>query len=150
MTKARDGQGRLLPDAERMTGLGTFLRRSSLDELPELINILRGEMSVIGPRPLLMSYLDRYSSKQMRRHNVKPGLTGWAQVNGRNSLGWQTRLDMDSWYADHLSLSLDLKILLMTFWKVLIREGISHPGHVTMEEFRGNVSNGVSQESWTE
>lgn len=138
MTDARDSHGQLLPDEERMTAFGSFLRRSSLDELPELINILRGEMSLIGPRPLLMSYLTRYSPEQMRRHEVRPGLTGWAQINGRNAVDWQKRLSLDTWYVDQLSFSLDLKILVRTIWTVLKRDGINQPGHVTMEEFMGN------------
>jgi sugar transferase EpsL len=135
MTEARDSQGVLLPDAERMPPFGRFLRSTSLDELPELINVARGEMSLVGPRPLLMQYLGRYTPKQMRRHDVRPGITGWAQVNGRNALTWEQKFDLDVWYVDHLSLGLDLKILALTFWKALKREGISQPGQATAEEF---------------
>ncbi len=147
MTIARDSSGRLLSDANRMTRLGAFLRRTSLDELPEVFNILRGEMSLVGPRPLLLKYLELYSPEQMRRHEVRPGLTGWAQINGRNALNWETRLKMDTWYVDHLSLGLDLRILLLTLWKVLLREGISQPGQATTEEFKGNALNSASTES---
>jgi sugar transferase EpsL len=135
MTEARDSQGVLLPDAERMPPFGRFLRSTSLDELPELINVARGEMSLVGPRPLLMQYLGRYTPKQMQRHDVRPGITGWAQVNGRNALTWEQKFDLDVWYVDHLSLGLDLKILALTFWKTLKREGISQPGQATVEEF---------------
>lgn len=138
MTDARDAQGNLLPDAERLTPLGRFLRATSLDEWPELFNVLRGEMSLVGPRPLLMQYLERYSPEQARRHHVLPGITGWAQINGRNALTWQDKFRLDVWYVDHWSLGLDLKILLLTPWKVLRREGISQPGHATAEEFLGN------------
>ena len=138
MTDAHDEQGRLLPDAERMTLLGRFLRAASLDELPELFNVLLGEMSLVGPRPLFKHYLERYSPEQARRHQVLPGLTGWAQVNGRNALSWEEKFRYDVWYVDHWSFGLDLKILLLTLWKVLRREGISQPGHATAEEFMGN------------
>jgi lipopolysaccharide/colanic/teichoic acid biosynthesis glycosyltransferase len=138
MTEARDAQGKLLPDAERLTRLGRFLRASSLDELPELFNVLRGEMSLVGPRPLLMQYLGRYSPEQARRHAVLPGITGWAQVNGRNALTWQDKFRLDVWYVDNWSFWLDLRILGMTLWKVIKREGISQPGHATAEEFMGN------------
>ncbi len=138
MTDARDAQGNLLPDAERLTTLGRLLRSLSLDELPELLNVLRGEMSLVGPRPLLMQYLERYTPEQARRHQVLPGITGWAQVNGRNALTWEDRFRLDVWYVDHWSLWLDVKILLITFWKVLTREGISQPGHATAEEFMGS------------
>jgi sugar transferase EpsL len=137
MTDARDSRGQPLPDAQRLTPFGRFLRSSSLDELPELLNVLRGDMSLVGPRPLLMQYLERYSPEQARRHEVKPGITGWAQVNGRNALTWERRFELDVWYVDHQSVSLDLKILALTAWKWLKREGISHPGQATMEEFRG-------------
>ncbi len=140
MTDARDEQGHLLPDSERLTPFGRFLRSTSLDELPELWNVLKGEMSLVGPRPLLMRYLDRYTPEQMRRHDVKPGITGWAQVNGRNALTWEKKFELDVWYVDHLSLGLDLKILALTFWKTLKREGISQPGQATMEEFMGSQS----------
>ena len=138
MTNAQAADGNLLPDAQRLTRLGRFLRASSLDELPELLNVLRGEMSLVGPRPLLMQYLERYSPEQARRHAVLPGITGWAQVNGRNALSWQDKFRLDVWYVDHWSFWLDLKILLMTFWKVFKREGISQPGHATAEEFMGD------------
>lgn len=138
MTDARDPEGRLLPDAERLTRFGRFLRSSSLDELPELVNVVKGEMSLVGPRPLLMEYLNRYSGEQGRRHEVRPGITGWAQVNGRNSVSWGERFAMDVWYVDHLSPGLDLKILGMTLGKVLKRDGISAGGHPTMPEFRGS------------
>jgi sugar transferase EpsL len=126
-----------LPEAERITKLGKFLRSASLDELPELINVVKGEMSLVGPRPLLMRYLNRYTPEQRRRHNVKPGITGWAQVNGRNALTWDEKFALDIWYVDHQSVALNLKIIAMTFWKIFKREGISHPGETTMNEFMG-------------
>jgi len=138
MTNRRDPHGNLLPDAERLTPLGHFLRTLSLDELPELFNILRGEMSFVGPRPLLMEYLDRYSAEQGRRHDMLPGLTGWAQVNGRNAITWQDKFKYDVWYVDNWSFWLDIRIILMTFWKVITREGISQEGQATTEFFRGN------------
>lgn len=138
MNNARDSAGNLLPDASRLTPLGRFLRTTSLDELPELIHVLRGEMSLVGPRPLLMQYLERYSPEQARRHDVLPGITGWAQINGRNALTWEDKFRLDVWYVDHWSLGLDIKILLLTLWKVLKREGISQPGHATAEEFMGS------------
>ncbi|WP_129677272.1 sugar transferase [Candidatus Chloroploca sp. Khr17] len=137
MTDACDAEGNLLPDAERLTPFGKFLRSSSLDELPELWNVLKGEMSLVGPRPLLMKYLPLYSAEQARRHEVQPGVTGWAQVNGRNALSWEAKFALDVWYVDHLSFWLDLKIIAMTFSKILKREGISQAGQATMEEFRG-------------
>ena len=137
MTDTHDANGQLLPDALRLTPLGRFLRSTSLDELPELLNVIRGEMSLVGPRPLLPEYLDRYSLEQMHRHDVKPGITGWAQVNGRNALDWNRKFELDLWYVDHRSLWLDLKILLMTAGQVLSCDGISRPGHATMPEFRG-------------
>lgn len=137
MTEARDGRSNLLPDAQRLTPLGRFLRSTSLDELPELWNVIRGEMSLVGPRPLLMEYLDRYTPEQARRHEVKPGITGWAQVNGRNALNWEDRFKLDVWYVDHASLLLDLKILFITIIKVLRREGITAGGHATMPAFQG-------------
>jgi lipopolysaccharide/colanic/teichoic acid biosynthesis glycosyltransferase len=142
MTEAEDEQGNLLSDTQRLTRLGRFLRASSLDELPELINILRGEMSLVGPRPLLMQYLERYDAEQARRHDVLPGLTGWAQINGRNALTWEDKFQLDVWYVDHWSLGLDIKILFLTVWKVLRREGISQPGHATAEEFMGSRPKG--------
>jgi lipopolysaccharide/colanic/teichoic acid biosynthesis glycosyltransferase len=137
MTDARDANGELLPDADRLTRLGRFLRSTSLDELPELINVIRGEMSLVGPRPLLAKYLERYSPRQMRRHSVKPGITGWAQIHGRNILGWDERFEFDLWYVDHWSFWLDLRILTKTVWQVVRREGIAKPGHATMPEFQG-------------
>lgn len=138
MSSARGADGQLLPDAQRLTAVGRFLRATSLDELPELFNVLAGEMSLVGPRPLLVAYLERYSSEQMRRHDVLPGLTGWAQINGRNALSWQDKFRLDVWYVDHWSFWLDLKIIFLTVWKVLKREGISQPGQATTEEFKGN------------
>jgi sugar transferase EpsL len=137
MTDQRDGLGRLLPDGERITRLGAFLRRSSLDELVQLWNVLCGDMSLVGPRPLLMQYLDRYTPEQARRHSVRPGITGWAQVNGRNDLSWEQKLALDVWYVDHWSLWLDLRILGVTVWKVLKGEGIAAEGSATMPEFTG-------------
>ena len=137
MTDERDGDGSLLPDGKRLTPFGAFLRRTSLDELPELFNVLKGEMSLVGPRPLLMQYLDLYTPAQMRRHEVKPGITGWAQINGRNAITWEKKFECDVWYVDHLSLWLDLKIIALTVWKILKREGINQPGQATAEEFKG-------------
>jgi sugar transferase EpsL len=134
-----NSEGQLLPDEERISRIGSFLRSTSLDELPELLNVLRGEMSLVGPRPLLMQYLDRYSTEQARRHEVRPGITGWAQVNGRNALSWEDKFKLDVWYVDHVSFWLDLKILWMTLWKVLKREGISAEQHATMPEFMGTM-----------
>jgi lipopolysaccharide/colanic/teichoic acid biosynthesis glycosyltransferase len=137
MMDIRDMDGRLLSDAERLTGLGRFLRSFSLDDLPNAINVLRGEMSVVGPRPLLMEYLDRYTAEQARRHDVLPGITGWAQVNGRNDLSWEDKFRLDVWYVDHWSLGLDIRILALTASKVLRREGITQPGFATAQEFLG-------------
>jgi len=137
MTDARDAQGALLPDAERLTPLGRFLRSTSLDELPELFNVLKGEMSLVGPRPLLMEYLPRYTPEQLRRHEVRPGITGWAQVNGRNALSWEEKFALDVWYVEHHSFWLDLKILWLTLVKTLRREGIAAEGHATMPKFMG-------------
>lgn len=137
MTDKRDPHGVLLPDVERLTRFGRFLRSSSLDELPELWNVLKGDMSLVGPRPLLPRYLDRYTPEQMRRHEVRPGLTGWAQVNGRNAVLWEERLKMDVWYIDNQSFLLDLKILWLTLWIVVSRRGISADGEATMTEFLG-------------
>ena len=139
MRDAVSPSGELLPDAQRLTRFGRILRSTSLDELPELINVLVGQMSLVGPRPLLPEYLDRYTSEQARRHEVKPGITGWAQVNGRNSLTWEERFRLDVWYVDNWSILLDLKILLMTIITVIRREGISSEGHATMAEFRGSA-----------
>jgi sugar transferase EpsL len=138
MHSAPAGSNVQLPDEVRLTRFGRWLRASSLDELPELWNVLKGDMSFVGPRPLLMEYLPLYSTEQMRRHSVRPGLTGWAQVNGRNNLSWAKRFEMDVWYVDHMSLSLDLKIMARTFTSVLGRRGISQPGHATAEKFRGS------------
>ena len=137
MTDGRDASGDLLPDERRLTRLGRFLRASSLDELPELLNVLAGDMSVVGPRPLLVQYLPRYSPRQARRHEVKPGITGWAQVNGRNAIGWEQKFELDVWYVDNHSLWLDMKIIGLTILGLLRREGISAPGCATMPEFMG-------------
>jgi lipopolysaccharide/colanic/teichoic acid biosynthesis glycosyltransferase len=137
MTQARDAKGRLLPDADRMTRFGRFLRRSSIDEFPELINVIRGEMSLVGPRPLLPQYLERYTPEQMRRHEVRPGITGWAQVNGRNALDWERKFELDVWYVDHQNLRLDVAILARTLGKLFSPDGISSSGHATMPEFLG-------------
>lgn len=139
MTDARDAAGRLLPDAQRLTPFGRWLRATSLDELPELFNVLRGEMSLVGPRPLLPQYLERYTPEQARRHEVRPGVTGWAQVHGRNALTWEEKFRLDVWYVDHQSLWLDLKVLCLTVWQVLRRHGISAPGEATMPEFTGSA-----------
>ena len=137
MTDVRDQTGKLLADEQRLTALGRFLRSTSLDELPQLWNVLKGDMSLVGPRPLPPKYLPRYTPHQMRRHEVKPGVTGWAQVNGRNSLSWEEKFELDVWYVDHWSFWLDLKIVALTLGRVLRRDGISHAGHVAMPEFRG-------------
>ena len=138
MTDARDASGALLPDAQRLTHFGRFLRASSLDELPELWNVLRGEMSLVGPRPLLMQYLPLYSPEQARRHEVRPGITGWAQVNGRNAISWADKFALDVWYVDNRSLFLDIRILWLTVRKVLVRDGISATGEATMPRFEGD------------
>jgi lipopolysaccharide/colanic/teichoic acid biosynthesis glycosyltransferase len=137
MTNAVGSDGRPLPDERRLGRVGAMLRELSLDELPELINVIRGDMSLVGPRPLLMQYLDRYTPQQARRHDVKPGITGWAQINGRNAISWDKRFALDVWYVDHHSLRLDAKILMITVKKVFAREGIAQPGHATMPEFTG-------------
>jgi sugar transferase EpsL len=137
MTDARGPDGALLSDAERLTPFGRWLRKSSLDELPELWNVVRGDMSLVGPRPLLMEYLPLYSPRHARRHEVRPGLTGWAQVNGRNALEWEARLDLDAWYVENRTFALDLRILALTVLTVLRRTGVSQAGHATMERFRG-------------
>jgi sugar transferase EpsL len=147
MTEARDATGQLLPDEQRLTRLGSWLRSTSLDELPELIDVLRGDMSLVGPRPLLPEYLPHYSTEQARRHEVRPGITGWAAVQGRNALSWERRLALDVWYVDNWSLGLDLKILLMTVVKVLKREGISAEGHATMPRFDDNAGRGTTAEA---
>lgn len=138
MTYDCDENRCLLPDKDRLTPLGRFLRSTSLDELPELFNVLKGDMSLVGPRPLLMQYLDRYTPEQMRRHNVKPGITGWAQINGRNALSWEEKFALDTWYVDNHSFRLDLKIILLTILKTLRREGVNQPGQATAEEFMGS------------
>lgn len=138
MSEARDAEGNLLPDEVRLTPFGKFLRASSLDELPELLNVLKGEMSLVGPRPLLLKYLERYSPEQMRRHEAVPGITGWAQVNGRNALTWEQKFRLDVWYVDHQSFWLDLQILALTFYKIIRRENINQPGQATAEEFTGS------------
>ena len=140
MKHAQEIDGRVLPDRDRLTGLGRWMRKWSLDELPELFNVLIGDMSLVGPRPLLVQYLDRYTPEQARRHEVKPGITGWAQVNGRNAITWEEKFALDVWYVDNRSFLLDLKILVLTAWKVLKREGISAEGEATMPEFMGTVS----------
>lgn len=139
MTGERGSDGALLPDARRLTDFGRFLRATSLDELPEIWNVFKGDMSFVGPRPLLVEYLPLYSAREARRHEVRPGITGWAQVNGRNALSWQEKFELDVWYVDHCSLALDLKILRMTARKVVVREGISAAGEVTMPRFTGSV-----------
>lgn len=138
MNDRKDASGNLLPDAQRLTKVGKFVRSTSLDEIPQLLNVIKGDMSLIGPRPLLVEYLPLYNEKQKRRHEVRPGITGWAQVNGRNAISWQQKFEYDVWYVDHISLSLDLKILLKTIRKVFIREGISSDRSATMEAFNGN------------
>ena len=138
MTDERDNEGNLLPDAVRLTKIGKFVRSTSIDELPQLINVLKGDMALIGPRPLLVKYLPLYSKEQARRHEVRPGITGWAQCNGRNAITWTKKFELDVWYVDHCSLLLDLKIIFLTIKKVLVREGISQEGNVTMEAFNGN------------
>jgi lipopolysaccharide/colanic/teichoic acid biosynthesis glycosyltransferase len=147
MRDATGRDGRPMPDGERLTPLGRWMRKWSLDELPELFNVLKGDMSLVGPRPLLIQYLDRYTPVQARRHEVKPGLTGWAQVNGRNAITWEEKFALDVWYVDNRSLWLDLKILAMTAWKVLRREGISAQGEATMPEFMGTVSTSGKSEN---
>lgn len=139
MSDARDDNGKLLPDQARMTGLGELMRKTSLDELPQLINVVRSELSFVGPRPLLMKYLERYNPEQARRHEVKPGITGWAQVNGRNAISWEEKFIFDVWYVDNRSFLLDLKILWLTMLKVMRTEGISGEGSITMNEFLGNT-----------
>lgn len=143
MNDARGADGKLLPDAERLTSLGKLMRKLSLDELPQLLNVVRGDMSLVGPRPLLMQYLSRYTTWQARRHEVRPGITGWAQVHGRNAISWEQKFEHDIWYVEHVSLATDLKILAMTFLKVLRPDGIEASGHATMPEFMG--SNGAGK-----
>jgi len=142
MTDSRGPDGQLLPDSERLTRFGRFLRGTSLDELPELWNVVKGDMSLVGPRPLLMDYLPLYTPEQARRHEVRPGITGWAQVNGRNALSWEEKFALDLWYVENRSIRLDLRILLLTIRKVFAREGISADGHATMERFTGSARSG--------
>lgn len=137
MNSASDEQGSLLSDEKRLTKLGKLLRRYSVDEIPQLWNVLKGEMSLVGPRPLLMQYINRYTTEQIRRHDVKPGITGWAQIQGRNAVSWEEKFELDVWYVDHVRWFLDVKILAMTLWKVAKSEGINQPGQATAEEFRG-------------
>lgn len=146
MKDAVDAQGNPLPDSERMTPFGDKLRNSSLDELPELWNVLKGEMSLVGPRPLLMQYLPLYSPEQARRHEVRPGVTGWAQINGRNAISWEEKFKLDVWYVDNRSFWLDIKILLLTVKKVFVKEGISADGHVTIAPFTGQVKQGKADD----
>lgn len=138
MTDKKDQKGNLLPDEERLTKIGLFVRKTSLDEIPQLINVVKGDMSLIGPRPLLEEYLPLYDQQQIRRHEVRPGITGWAQVNGRNAISWQQKFELDVWYVDNISLILDFKILLVTIFKVIKKEGISSNTYITMEKFEGN------------
>lgn len=138
MNDKRGNDGELLPDSERLTKIGSFVRKTSLDEIPQLLNVFKGDMSLIGPRPLFVQYLPLYNEHQSRRHEVRPGITGWAQVNGRNAISWKQKFDFDVWYVDHLSFSLDLKILYLTVLKVVKRDGISQEGQATMEAFKGN------------
>jgi len=138
MNNTKDSNGNLLPDAERMTKIGTFVRKTSLDELPQLINVLKGDMSLIGPRPLLPEYLPLYSNEQKKRHAIKPGITGWAQVHGRNAISWESKFALDVYYVEHLSFWLDVKVLFLTIKKVLVREGVSSTTSTTMEKFKGN------------
>ena len=138
MTDERDAEGNLLPDADRLTKVGKFVRSTSIDELPQLINVLKGDMALIGPRPLLVQYLPLYSKEQARRHEVRPGITGWAQCNGRNAISWKKKFELDVWYVDHISLVTDIKVICITIKKVLFREDISQEGQATMEPFNGN------------
>ena len=138
MTDERDGEGRLLPDAERLTRVGRFIRSTSLDELPQLLNVLKGDMALVGPRPLLLEYLPLYSREQARRHEVRPGISGWAQTHGRNAISWTEKFKLDVWYVDHVSFRVDLEVVLLTIRKVFAREGISQEGQATMEKFTGN------------
>ncbi|CAM8355357.1 sugar transferase [Candidatus Methylopumilus planktonicus] len=139
MTNNKDTKGNLLSDAERLNVFGRFLRASSFDELPTLLNVIKGDMSLVGPRPLLMEYLPLYNKNQRRRHEVKPGITGWAQVNGRNAISWEKKFDFDIWYVDHHNFWIDLKIIVLTLKKVFLREGITESGQVTMSKFTGNI-----------
>src|SRR5690606_25884778 len=143
MNDRKDEHGNLLPDADRLTAVGSFIRKASLDELPQLINVLKGDMSLIGPRPLLTEYLPLYNKTQARRHEVRPGITGWAQVNGRNAISWEQKFELDVWYVDNISFPLDLKILFLTITKVLKKEGINQDGQATMEKFKGSKSSSL-------
>ena len=138
MNDRKDAQGKLLPDADRITPLGKFIRKTSLDEIPQLLNVIKGDMSLIGPRPLLVQYLPLYNEEQKRRHDVRPGITGWAQVNGRNAISWEKKFELDLWYVDNISFWQDVKIIFLTIKKVLVREGISQEGQVTIEAFKGS------------
>jgi lipopolysaccharide/colanic/teichoic acid biosynthesis glycosyltransferase len=138
MNDRKDAAGNLLSDAERLTAVGRFIRKTSLDEIPQLINVIKGEMSLIGPRPLLVEYLPLYNDTQKRRHEVRPGITGWAQVNGRNAIGWKEKFELDVWYVDNMNFLLDCKIIIFTLMKVVKSEGVSQQGHVTMTKFEGN------------
>ena len=139
MNDKKDLHGNLLPDANRLTSVGSFVRKTSLDEIPQLLNVIKGDMSLVGPRPLLVEYLPLYNEEQKRRHDVRPGITGWAQVNGRNAISWKNKFELDVWYVDNISLSIDVKILFLTFVKVFKSEGINAKENVTMEKFRGNI-----------
>lgn len=141
MTNQRDTAGNLLPDEQRLPAFGRFLRSTSFDELPELFNVLKGDMSIVGPRPLMMKYLDRYSPEQARRHEVKPGVTGWAQINGRNAISWEDKFKLDVWYVDNRTFCLDMKIILKSIWMVIAKEGITQQGRATMDEFMGTQQN---------
>jgi len=143
MTDQRDASGHLLPDEQRLPAFGRFLRSTSFDELPELLNVLKGDMSIVGPRPLMMKYLERYSPEQVRRHEVKPGITGWAQINGRNAISWEDKFKLDVWYVDNWTFWLDMKIILKSAWMVIAREGITQQGRATMDEFMGTPQNGA-------
>lgn len=138
MNDKKDAQGNLLSDKDRLTSLGRFIRKTSLDEIPQLINVIKGDMSLVGPRPLLLEYLPLYDEKQIRRHEVRPGITGWAQINGRNAISWKDKFELDVWYVDNISISLDIRILLLTILKVFKSEGISSDTSITMEKFEGN------------
>jgi lipopolysaccharide/colanic/teichoic acid biosynthesis glycosyltransferase len=143
MTDQRDASGNLLPDEQRLPAFGRFLRSTSFDELPELLNVLKGDMSIVGPRPLMMKYLSRYTTEQARRHEVKPGITGWAQINGRNAISWEDKFKLDVWYVDNWALWLDVKIILKSIWMVVTKQGITQQGRATMDEFMGTQQNGV-------
>ena len=145
MTDQRDALGNLLPDDQRLPVFGRFLRSTSFDELPELLNVLKGDMSIVGPRPLMMKYLNRYSPEQARRHEVKPGITGWSQINGRNTISWEDKFKLDVWYVDNWTFWLDMKIIFKTIWSVIVKEGITQQGRATMDEFMGTPKNTVER-----